>query len=78
MPRVVKASRPASEYRCGERRCPDHGGHRRSLSSFASLRRGDSRHYYRFIAPALADAGYRVANVDIRGCGGLDRPTPRE
>jgi pimeloyl-ACP methyl ester carboxylesterase len=30
---------------------------------------GDSRHSYRFIAPALASAGYRVANVDIRGCG---------
>ena len=30
---------------------------------------GDSRHSYRFLAPALADAGYRVANVDIRGCG---------
>jgi pimeloyl-ACP methyl ester carboxylesterase len=30
---------------------------------------GDSRHSYRFIVPALAAAGYRVANVDIRGCG---------
>jgi pimeloyl-ACP methyl ester carboxylesterase len=30
---------------------------------------GDSRHAYRFLAPALAEAGYRVANVDIRGCG---------
>jgi pimeloyl-ACP methyl ester carboxylesterase len=30
---------------------------------------GDSRHSYRFIAPALVAAGYRVANVDIRGCG---------
>jgi pimeloyl-ACP methyl ester carboxylesterase len=30
---------------------------------------GDSRHAYRFIAPALAAAGYRVANVDLRGCG---------
>ena len=30
---------------------------------------GDSRHSYRFVAPALVDAGYRVANVDIRGCG---------
>jgi pimeloyl-ACP methyl ester carboxylesterase len=30
---------------------------------------GDSRHSYRFVAPALATAGYRVANVDIRGCG---------
>jgi pimeloyl-ACP methyl ester carboxylesterase len=30
---------------------------------------GDSRHSYRFLVPALAAAGYRVANVDIRGCG---------
>ena len=30
---------------------------------------GDSRHSYRFLAPALAAAGYQVANVDIRGCG---------
>ena len=30
---------------------------------------GDSRHSYRFIVPALTAAGYRVANVDIRGCG---------
>ena len=30
---------------------------------------GDSRHSYRFIVPALVDAGYRVANVDIRGTG---------
>jgi pimeloyl-ACP methyl ester carboxylesterase len=30
---------------------------------------GDSRHSYRFLAPALVDAGYRVANLDIRGCG---------
>ncbi|SEQ82030.1 Pimeloyl-ACP methyl ester carboxylesterase [Lentzea xinjiangensis] len=30
---------------------------------------GDSRHSYRSIAPALAQRGYRVANVDIRGCG---------
>jgi pimeloyl-ACP methyl ester carboxylesterase len=30
---------------------------------------GDSQHSYRFLAPALAGAGYRVANVDIRGCG---------
>ena len=30
---------------------------------------GDSRHSYRFVAPALAAAGYRVANVDMRGCG---------
>lgn len=30
---------------------------------------GDSRHAFRFLVPALAAAGYRVANVDIRGCG---------
>lgn len=30
---------------------------------------GDSRHSYRFVVPALAAAGYRVANVDLRGCG---------
>ncbi|MEW2519031.1 alpha/beta fold hydrolase [Actinacidiphila alni] len=30
---------------------------------------GDSRHSYRFVAPALAAAGYRVANLDVRGCG---------
>ncbi|MDZ5662406.1 alpha/beta hydrolase [Nocardioides sp. S-58] len=30
---------------------------------------GDSRHSYRFLAPALVDAGFRVANLDIRGCG---------
>ena len=30
---------------------------------------GDSRHAYRFVVPALVEAGYRVANVDIRGCG---------
>ncbi|MET7391676.1 alpha/beta fold hydrolase [Streptomyces sp. NPDC005529] len=30
---------------------------------------GDSRHSYRFLAPRLVTAGYRVANVDIRGCG---------
>lgn len=30
---------------------------------------GDSRHAYRFLAPALVAAGYRVANVDVRGCG---------
>ena len=30
---------------------------------------GDSRHSYRFLAPALTAKGYRVANVDIRGCG---------
>jgi pimeloyl-ACP methyl ester carboxylesterase len=30
---------------------------------------GDSRHSYRFIVPALVAAGFRVANVDIRGTG---------
>jgi pimeloyl-ACP methyl ester carboxylesterase len=30
---------------------------------------GDSRASYRFAAPALAAAGYRVATVDLRGCG---------
>lgn len=30
---------------------------------------GDSRHAYRFLAPRLVEAGYRVASVDIRGCG---------
>ncbi|SDT74726.1 alpha/beta fold hydrolase [Actinoplanes derwentensis] len=30
---------------------------------------GDSRHSYRFIVPGLVAAGYRVANLDIRGCG---------
>lgn len=30
---------------------------------------GDSRHSYRFLAPALMAAGYRVANLDIRGSG---------
>ncbi|QCW49378.2 alpha/beta hydrolase [Nocardioides dongxiaopingii] len=30
---------------------------------------GDSRHSYRFVAPALVEAGYRVASVDLRGCG---------
>ncbi len=33
---------------------------------------GDSRHSYRFVVPALVSAGYRVANVDIRGCGDSD------
>ena len=30
---------------------------------------GDSRHAYRFLAPALAAAGYRVAALDLRGSG---------
>jgi len=30
---------------------------------------GDTRHSYRFVAPALVAAGYRVATLDLRGCG---------
>lgn len=30
---------------------------------------GDSRRAYRFVIPALVEAGYRVAAVDLRGCG---------
>jgi len=30
---------------------------------------GDTRHSYRFLAPALIAAGYRVATLDLRGCG---------
>ncbi|SDF19052.1 Pimeloyl-ACP methyl ester carboxylesterase [Blastococcus fimeti] len=30
---------------------------------------GDSRAAYRFLTPTLVDAGYRVAAVDLRGCG---------
>jgi len=30
---------------------------------------GDSRQAYRFLTPALVEAGYRVAAVDLRGCG---------
>ena len=30
---------------------------------------GDTRHTYRFLAPLLANAGYRVASVDLRGQG---------
>ncbi|SEP54254.1 alpha/beta fold hydrolase [Amycolatopsis saalfeldensis] len=30
---------------------------------------GNSRDAYRFVAPALADSGHRVAAVDLRGCG---------
>ena len=30
----------------------------------------DTRSTYRFLAPLLADAGYRVASVDLRGHGG--------
>lgn len=31
---------------------------------------GDSRRSYRFLVPGLVAAGYRVANLDLRGCGG--------
>ncbi|MPY58802.1 alpha/beta fold hydrolase [Streptomyces spongiae] len=30
---------------------------------------GDTREAYRFLGPALVGAGYRVAAVDLRGCG---------
>lgn len=30
---------------------------------------GDSRRAYRFVIPTLVGAGYRVAAVDLRGCG---------
>jgi pimeloyl-ACP methyl ester carboxylesterase len=30
---------------------------------------GDSRASYRFVVPLVVAAGYRVANVDLRGCG---------
>lgn len=30
---------------------------------------GDTGRSYRFVVPALVAAGYRVVNVDIRGCG---------
>lgn len=30
---------------------------------------GDSRDAYRFVVPELVSAGYRVAAVDLRGCG---------
>lgn len=30
---------------------------------------GDTRESYRFVAPELVSAGYRVAAVDLRGCG---------
>jgi pimeloyl-ACP methyl ester carboxylesterase len=37
---------------------------------------GDSRAAYRAVIPQLVAAGYRVAAVDLRGCGesGVDRP----
>lgn len=31
---------------------------------------GDTRDAYRFVAPRLVEAGYRVASLDLRGCGG--------
>ena len=37
---------------------------------------GDSRESYRFVAPALVAAGYRVAAVDLRGCGGSSAEWP--
>jgi pimeloyl-ACP methyl ester carboxylesterase len=33
---------------------------------------GDSRHSYRFLVPGLVAAGYRVASLDLRGCGDSD------
>lgn len=33
---------------------------------------GDSRHSYRFVVPGLVAAGYRVASLDLRGCGDSD------
>jgi pimeloyl-ACP methyl ester carboxylesterase len=33
---------------------------------------GDLRSVYRFLAPALADAGFRVASMDLRGHGDSD------
>ena len=30
---------------------------------------GDSRASYRFVVPELVSAGYRVAAIDLRGCG---------
>lgn len=33
---------------------------------------GDSRHAYRFVAPQLVAAGYRVAAADLRGAGDSD------
>jgi len=37
---------------------------------------GDDRRAYRFLAPALAAAGYRVAAVDLRGAGGSSTGWP--
>ena len=33
---------------------------------------GDLRSVYRFTVPALVDAGYRVATMDLRGHGDSD------
>ena len=33
---------------------------------------GDVRSVYRFLAAALAQAGYRIATMDLRGHGGSD------
>lgn len=38
---------------------------------------GDSRAAYRAVAPQLAAAGYRVAAVDLRGCGESDADWPQ-
>jgi alpha-beta hydrolase superfamily lysophospholipase len=35
-----------------------------------SHRIGDHRQVYRFLAPELAQGGYQVANMDLRGHGG--------
>ena len=37
---------------------------------------GDSREAYPFLAPVLVEAGYRVAAVDLRGCGGSTATWP--
>ncbi len=37
---------------------------------------GDDRSAYRFVAPRLVDAGYRVAAVDLRGCGSSSTDWP--
>ena len=41
----------------------------RAPSSFSRTASATASSSYRFLAPALAAAGYQVANVDIRGCG---------
>jgi len=38
---------------------------------------GDTRRSYRFLAPRLADAGYRVATMDVRGHGETGIGWPR-